>query len=251
MAEEVSFAVYRYRPGEKPYYAAYSVPLVRGMTVLDALTYIKEKLDTTLAFRASCRMGICGSCAVMLNGFPHLACHTQVHEVRGKGKKIEVGPLAHFPVVRDLVVDLGPLFQKHRAVRPYILEASEGQESRQLPEELERYLQFAYCLKCGSCWAACPTAATDGRFLGPQALAQAYRYLADTRDRGGRERLALVAETEGAWRCHFAGNCSKACPKGVDPALGVQLLKRALVRSRGKKAAVTRVVSPAAKKEAR
>ncbi|MBC7347374.1 MAG: succinate dehydrogenase iron-sulfur subunit [Clostridia bacterium] len=250
MAEEVSFAVYRYRPGDKPYYAAYSVPVARGMTVLDALTYIKENLDTTLAFRASCRMGICGSCGMMLNGFPHLACHTQVDEVRGKGKKIEVAPLAHFPVVRDLVVDLGPLFAKHRAVRPYILEAGEGEESRQLPEELERYLQFAYCLKCGSCWAACPTAATDAHFLGPQALAQAYRYLADTRDRGGGTRLALVAQSEGAWRCHFAGNCSKACPKGVDPALGVQLLKRALVRLPAKKAVVATAVSSAAKKEA-
>lgn len=234
------FAVYRYHPaaGTRPHYDRHRLEVRQGLTVLDALTHIKENLDPTLAFRASCRMGICGSCAVMVNGRPVLACHTQIEEIREKTITIE--PLANFPVVRDLVVDLEPLFIKHREIRPYLSGEALGEETRQLPAELEAYLQFAYCLKCGICWAACPTAAVDREFLGPQALAQAYRYAADTREKDPHLHLEPAAGPQGAWRCHFAGNCSKACPKGVDPALGVQLLKQALTRSRPKPAGASR-----------
>jgi len=233
-ARNITFRVQRFNPetDSRPYMAEYTVPYTEGMTVLDGLIYIKEKLDGTLAFRMSCRMGICGSCGMLVNGFPHLACHTQVSEL--ESDVLEVKPLPNYPVIRDLVPDLGPMFEKHREVKPYIIRADEEElenrsgEFLQKPEELEAYLQFAYCLKCGMCLAACPTVATDRAFFGPQALAQAYRYSADSRDAGQAERLEVLNSPHGPWRCHLAGACSEACPKGVDPALAIQLLKREL-----------------------
>lgn len=227
-----TFRVQRYNPQKDshPYLQSYQVPSRQGLTVLDGLYYIKEKLDGSLAFRSSCRMGVCGSCGMFVNGHPHLACHTQVAELASD--VIEVRSLPNFDIIKDLVADLTPLFQKHRSIKPYIIRRDAGEvdnptrEFLQSPAELEAYLQFAYCLKCGLCLAACPTVATDREFIGPQALAQAYRYCADSRDGGNAERFVVVDNPHGAARCHLAGACSDACPKGVDPALGIQLLKR-------------------------
>lgn len=258
--KEVTFRVYRYDPAGKegPGFKTYTIPFTRGMTVLDGLIYIKENLDGSLSFRTSCRMGVCGSCGVLVNGFPHLACHTQITELGAE--VLEVRPLPNYRVVKDLVVDLTPLFEKHQMVKPYIIRPDKEEvenptrEFLQTPEELERYLQFAYCLKCGLCLAACPTVATDAEFLGPQALGQAYRYEADSRDGAGKERLKVVSGAHGAWRCHFAGACSQACPKGVDPALAVQLLKRKLILNAlgfGKKKKLAPVAPPVEKKTPR
>jgi len=206
------------------------VPVTRGMTVLDGLFYVKENLDSTLAFRSSCRMAICGSCAVLINNFPHLACHTQIEELNADTLVIKSVP--NYPVIRDLVVDLTTLFEKHKAVKPYLIRSETAEletpsaEFLQMPEELEAYLQFSYCIKCGICLAACPTVATDRLFPGPQAMAQCYRYSGDSRDDGAKERFSGVDNDHGMWRCHLAGACSEACPKGVDPALAIQLLKR-------------------------
>ncbi|NLG69526.1 MAG: succinate dehydrogenase iron-sulfur subunit [Firmicutes bacterium] len=212
----------------------YQVPYTPGMTVLDALIAVKERQDGSLAFRSSCRMGVCGSCGMLVNGKPRLTCQTQVSEL---GTHLEVAPLPNHDVIKDLVPDLSGTFERHRKVHPYIIRpAADEAEMRaptrefdQTPEEMERYLQFAYCLKCSLCVAACPTAATDPLFLGPQALAQAYRYIADSRDAGWEVRADAVDGVHGVFSCHLAGACSEACPKGVDPALGIQLLKRSLL----------------------
>ncbi|HEY8498093.1 MAG TPA: succinate dehydrogenase iron-sulfur subunit [Limnochordales bacterium] len=212
----------------------FEVPYTPGMTVLDALIAVKEHHDGSLAFRSSCRMGVCGSCGMYVNGKPRLACQTQVSELGGT---VEVAPLPNHDVIKDLVPDLSPTFERHRKVHPYIIRPagdepemrSPTREFAQTPEEMERYLQFAYCLKCSLCVAACPTAATDPLFLGPQALAQAYRYVADSRDGGWAARADVVDGPHGVFSCHLAGACSEACPKGVDPALGIQLLKRTLL----------------------
>lgn len=207
----------------------FTLPMRKGMTVLDGLLYIKEHLDNTLAFRSSCRMGICGSCGMLINSFPMLACHTPVEEL--KATTITVKSLPNFPVVRDLVPDLDSLFEKHRSVRPFVMGRGDVEEAAELiqpAEVLESYVQFAYCVKCGMCMSACPTVAWDDRFLGPQPLAQAYRYCADTRDMGARDRFRKADSRHGVWLCHLAGACSEACPKGVDPALALQLLKRAM-----------------------
>lgn len=237
-AEAVVFRILRFNAekDKAPAWAEFEVPVRRGMTVLDGLSYIKENLDSSLSWRSSCRMGVCGSCGMFVNGLPRLACQNQVRDVMGKGRRVlEIKPLPNYDLVRDLVTDFTSLFEKHRAVQPYLIREDEVElrspkaEFYQAPEELQRYLQFSYCIKCGLCVAACPTAATDEHFLGPQALAQAYRFTADSRDEGFPKRRAVAGGRHGVWKCHFAGECSHVCPKGVDPAFGQQLLKRELI----------------------
>ncbi len=231
----INYHVTRFNPetDPAPYVRTYVVPVSEGMTVLDGLHFIKEKLDPTLAWRYSCRMGICGSCGMLLNGKPGLACNTQILHIAKTD--LAVGPLPNFAIIRDLVPDLFSMFEKHRSVRPYILRADEAEindpagEFYQSPEQLENYLQFTYCIKCGCCMAACPTLATDVRYLGPMPLAAAQRYNADTRDGGSQDRKAVTAAPSGVFRCHYAGECSRVCPKGVDPARALQYLKRRLV----------------------
>ncbi len=233
--QELTFKVQRYTPGQdkEPYLQEFTIPFTEGMTVLDGLIYIKEKVDNTLSFRSSCRMGICGSCGVLVNNFPMLACHTPIEELQTD--RIEVKSLPNFPIIRDLVASLDLLFEKHKSIKPYIISSDirEAEEPTaeyvQSREELESYVQFAYCVKCGLCMAACPTVATDALFLGPQPLGQVYRYCTDRRDMGAKERFHEVDSPHGVWLCHLAGACSEACPKGVDPALAIQLLKRAMV----------------------
>jgi succinate dehydrogenase / fumarate reductase iron-sulfur subunit len=210
------------------------------MTVLNALLYAKEYFDHSLAIRYSCRMASCGSCGMMINDVPRLACYTQVAEFPNSA--ISVGPLDHYPLVRDLVTDFTGFFDKHRSVAPFLLrnDLSEQRtpmsEFEQSPEELNAFIQFSYCIKCGLCNAACPTMSNDSTFIGPQALGQAYRYIADSRDEGASQRLASVDQAHGIWRCHFAGSCSFVCPKGVDPALAIQKLRRlTLSKSTGKR----------------
>ncbi len=233
-AREIVFHVRRYTPGKdgRPHIASFRVPVRSGMTVLEGLHYIKENLDQSLAWRYSCRMGVCGSCGMLLNGQPMLACNTQIMDIADTA--LTVGPLPNFEIIRDLVPDLTGMFEKHRSLMPFI-----GREEAELnnplgeyyqtPEDLEHYLQFSFCIKCGCCMAACPTLATDVRYLGPMPLAQAYRYSNDTRDSAARERAEVAGSSHGAFRCHYAGECSRACPKGVDPARAIQHLKRQLV----------------------
>ena len=232
---QISFHITRFNPetDRGPFVKVYPVPVREGMTVLDGLHYIKDNLDSTLAWRYSCRMGICGSCGMLLNGRPGLACNTQILEIADRD--LTVGPLPNFEIIRDLVPDLWSMFDKHHSLKPYIRRTNEAEindpsgEFYQSPEQLESYLQFSFCIKCGCCMAACPTLATDARYLGPMPLAAARRYNTDTRDEGCRERSELTGAPAGVFRCHFAGECSRACPKGVDPARALQLLKRQLV----------------------
>jgi succinate dehydrogenase / fumarate reductase iron-sulfur subunit len=231
---EIRFHITRYNPetDAKPYVKTYTVPVAEGMTVLDGLHYIKENIDPTLVWRYSCRMGICGSCGMLINGSPTLACNTQILHITEKD--ITIGPLPNFKIIRDLVPDLLAMFEKHQAVKPFIIQNEEelndpAGEFYQSPKELEAYLQFTYCIKCGCCMGACPTLATDVRYQGPMPLTAAQRYNSDTRDAGRIERNEITGSEAGAFRCHYAGECSRVCPKGVDPAKAVQILKRKLV----------------------
>jgi succinate dehydrogenase / fumarate reductase, iron-sulfur subunit len=218
------------RTGEPVHYDRIEVPVQRWTTVLDALLHAKAYKDPSIAIRYSCRMASCGSCGMKINGIPRLACYTKVSEL--EGSTITVEPLANFPLIRDLVTDFSQFFDHHRALQPYVQnehadlkKGAKLSEFTQSPEDLDRFLQFSYCIKCGLCYSACPTVATDIKFPGPQALAQAYRYFIDNRDMAGKERMEGVDHRHGIWRCHFAGSCSSVCPKGVDPALGIQLLR--------------------------
>lgn len=216
--------------GEPGHYDSIEVPVQRWTTVLDALLHAKAYKDPSIGIRYSCRMASCGSCGMKINGIPRLACYTKVSEL--EGSSITVEPLANFPHLRDLVTDFSQFFAHHRGMQPYvqsehadIKDKEKLSEFMQSPEDLDRFLQFSYCIKCGLCYSACPTVATDTKFPGPQALSQAYRYFIDNRDTAGKERMNIVDDKHGIWRCHFAGSCSSVCPKGVDPALGIQLLR--------------------------
>jgi succinate dehydrogenase / fumarate reductase iron-sulfur subunit len=218
--------------GEPARYDTFEVPVQRSTTVLDALLWVKQYIDHGIGIRYSCRMATCGSCGMKINSIPRLACYTKVSELEGSAITCE--PLANFPHLRDLVTDFSQFFSHHKDMEPYIhnkeADMDSGQVNRlsefmQSPEDVDRFLQFSYCIKCGLCYSACPTVAMDTKFPGPQALAQAYRYFVDSRDAAGKERLEKVDDRHGIFRCHFAGSCSSVCPKGVDPALGIQLLR--------------------------
>lgn len=206
----------------------FQIPYQKWTTVLDAILEAKKYLDHSIAVRYSCRQATCGSCGMIINGRPRLACFTKISELNSDVVTVE--PMKNFPIIRDLAVSFDRLFKAHNSLKPFIIREDsdipeKASELLQTPEELEKYIQFANCIKCGLCNSACPTMATDSSFIGPQALAQAYRYIADNRDKGKDDRLKIIDDSHGIWRCHFAGSCSQVCPKGVDPAMGIQLLR--------------------------
>ena len=209
-------------------FAEFKIPYQKWTTVLDAILEVKKHLDHSIAVRYSCRQASCGSCGMMINGKPSLACFTKITELNSD--VVTVKPMNNFPIIRDLVVGFDKMFANHKKIQPYIIrEDSEvsgnTKEFLQTPEDVEKYIQFSCCIKCGLCNSACPTMATDSSFIGPQALAQAYRYVADNRDKGKKNRLKIIDDSHGIFRCHSAGSCSQVCPKGVDPAMGIQLLR--------------------------
>ncbi|MCL4847933.1 MAG: succinate dehydrogenase/fumarate reductase iron-sulfur subunit [Acidobacteria bacterium] len=231
MAATVTVEVARYRPERdaEPVFQQYEVPVRHEWVVLDALTHVKDEIDGSVAFRWSCRMGVCGSCGMMVNGQPTLTCASYLTDHLPGPIRIE--PLRHFPVIRDLVVDLASFLRKLRRVKPWIVRDDgpvepEG-EYRQTPEELERYHQFSQCINCLLCYSACPIVGLEPDFTGPAAIALAQRYNLDSRDRGARERLEALSGDHGIWDCTFVGECTEVCPKNVDPAGAIQQYKLA------------------------
>lgn len=229
MPDTVTLTVARYRPEKEsePTYQEYQVPLRKDWVVLDALNYIKDRLDGSLSFRWSCRMGVCGSCGMMVNGTPKLTCAAFLEDhLPGP---IRVEPLRFFPIVRDLVVALDDFMRKLSKVKPWIVRAKEKPlaegEYLQTPEQLDTYKQFSMCINCTLCYAACPIYGLEGSFVGPAAVALAQRYNLDSRDQGATEREEILSHEGGIWECTFVGECTKVCPKDVDPAGAIQQYK--------------------------
>jgi fumarate reductase iron-sulfur subunit len=229
MADDITLHVARYRPEQEaePTVQEYVVPLRKELSVLDGLNYVKDHIDGSLSFRWSCRMGICGSCGMTVNGEPKLTCGTFLTDYAPGPVRVE--PMRNFPVVRDLVVDIGDFMQKLPKVSPWIIRDEEKSldegEYLQTPEELDEYKQFSMCINCMLCYAACPVYGLDPEFMGPAAIALAERYDLDSRDQGARERLDVLIEREGVWGCTFVGECTTVCPKHVDPAGAIQRYK--------------------------
>ncbi len=229
MSHRIRLQIARYRPEQESEatFDEYEVPYAKETAVLDGLNYVKDALDGTLAYRWSCRMGICGSCGMTVNGEPKLTCATFLGDYAPGPVRIE--PLRNFPVIRDLIVDIGDFMQKLVRVKPWIVRAaekpvSEG-EYRQTPEQLDDYKQYSMCINCMLCYAACPIYGLDPKFIGPAVIALAQRYNLDNRDEGSAERMAVLSEHEGIWGCTFVGECTKVCPKHVDPAGAIQRYK--------------------------
>lgn len=225
--DDYEFEIRRKKDTGESWMDIYSVPKKKVSTVLEGLIYISEHLDGTLSFRHSCRMEICGSCSMEINGKPRMACSTIVESL-GKDH-IRIEPLPHYRVIRDLIVDIEPFFDKYRKVKPYIIRHEEGPvttELLQTPEQFKEYEQYSMCIKCGLCLAACPISGSDDDYLGPAALVASLRHNLDSRDQGRRERLDITGTEEGTARCHLAGECTEVCPKDVDPSLAIQKLRR-------------------------
>ncbi|MGH8828459.1 MAG: succinate dehydrogenase iron-sulfur subunit [Jiangellaceae bacterium] len=228
MADTITLQVTRYLPGQdvEPTVQEYDVPLRPDWTVLDGLNHVKDHLDPTLSFRWSCRMGICGSCGMTVDGDPRLTCGTFLTDLAPG--PVRVAPLANFPVLRDLVVDISDFLEKLPRVKPWIVADDVDQaetEFLQTPAELDEYKQFSMCINCMLCYAACPVYGSDPTFIGPAAIALAERYDLDTRDHGESDRIDALLEGDGVWRCTFVGECTKVCPKHVDPAGAIQRYK--------------------------
>ena len=232
MAETIKLTVSRYRPEEEsePTFQTYDVPYNKDWVILDALNYVKDQLDGSLTFRWSCRMGVCGSCGMMVNGTPKLTCAVPLSDYVSSGQ-IRIEPLQFFPVVRDLVIDINSFLGKLSSVKPWIIRDDEKPpaegEYLQTPAELDVYKQFSMCINCLLCYSACPVVGLEPEFKGPAVIALAQRYNLDSRDQGAAERMAVLNEHEGMWGCTFVGECTKVCPKKVDPAGAIQLYKMA------------------------
>ncbi|MEE9606879.1 MAG: succinate dehydrogenase iron-sulfur subunit [Myxococcota bacterium] len=223
-----TFVVTRFDPDrdEVPKTQSYDVPVQPDWKVLDALNFIKDHIDPTLSHRWSCRMAVCGSCGMTVNGEPKLTCKDALSDY---GDTVEVEPLANFPIIRDLVVELDGFMEKLERVKPWIVRAKQKavQEGtyRQSPAELEEFKQFSECINCMLCYAACPVVANEPDFLGPAAIAIGHRYNLDSRDEGADQRNEIFRGEGTVFSCTYANECSEVCPKNVDPAAAVNQAK--------------------------
>ena len=224
---ELELEVMRYDPekDKAPWFQKYRVNCEEDWAILDALNYVKENIDTTLSYRWSCHMMVCGSCGMMVNGEPSLTCKTFIRDLPDK---VRIEPLENFPIERDLVVVLDDVMEKLQKAQPYIIRKEpppENTEFTQSRADLYKYKQYTMCVNCMCCYAACPQYALDNSFIGPAALTLAHRYNLDSRDQGKSQRLDILADHDGVWDCSFVGACSEVCPKSVDPAAAIQQMK--------------------------
>ncbi|MBA7578002.1 Succinate dehydrogenase iron-sulfur subunit [subsurface metagenome] len=228
MVDSVTFKVFRFDPAgdTEPLQQDFEIPLRPRMTVLDGLLHILEEQDNTLSFRFACREGVCGSCAMFINGSYRLACQTQISSLGAK--EVVVNPLPHLPLIKDLVVNMDPFFEKYKSVEPYLktLTASPEKERQQSPKQRKKINEVIDCTLCGCCYSACPMTWTNKDYLGPAALIKAYRFVVDSRDEAGVERINIVDSEAGIWRCHATFNCVEACPKMINPTASILALKR-------------------------
>jgi fumarate reductase iron-sulfur subunit len=229
-ASEATLEIFRYKPDDgdsEGSFDTFKVPYRDDWVVLDAINYIKDHLDGTISHRWSCRMGVCGSCGMMVNGVPRLTCSAFLKEWHPAPIRVE--PLAGFPVVRDLVINMEDFMGKLHDVKAWLIPKEERTleqgEYRQSPAELATYKQYTMCINCMLCYSACPVYALEPEFLGPAAIALAQRYNMDSRDKGDQERADVVWSDRGIWECTFVGQCSAVCPKHVDPAAAIQQAK--------------------------
>ena len=229
---QVDLRILRYDPERdaKPHWEAYSVDAdPKGDRVLDLLHRVKYEQDGTLTFRRSCAHGVCGSDAMLINGRNRLACKIRVEQL-GK-RRITVAPLPGLPVVKDLVVDMDGFFDKLKSVQPFLIDKgpAPARERIQSPEQRERYDDTTKCILCGACTSSCPSFWANDTYVGPAAIVNAHRFIFDSRDGGGDERLEILADKDGVWRCRTIFNCTDACPRGIHITQAIMEVSSAIV----------------------
>jgi succinate dehydrogenase / fumarate reductase iron-sulfur subunit len=226
--------IFRYNPeaDKKPHYETYEVDAEPTDRVLDLLEYVKGNFDGTLSFRRSCAHGICGSDAMRINGINHLACKVLAKDIGGT--KMTIEPILGLPVIKDLIVDMEPFFDHYRSVLPYFIndEKPPKKERLQSPEDRERFDDTTKCILCACCTTSCPSFWSNENYVGPAAIVAAHRFIFDSRDRAAAERLKILNDQFGVYRCHTIFNCTTACPREIQVTRAIGEVKQAIATGR-------------------
>ncbi len=227
-----TFSIYRFNPdtGVNPSLDTYEINLEDcGPMVLDALIHIKGKIDPTLTFRRSCREGVCGSCSMNIDGTNTLACTKYINDSKGK---VKIYPLPHMPVIKDLVPDLSQVYKQYSSIEPWLKTSKNlsERERKQLPEDRKELDGLYECIMCFCCSTSCPSYWWNGdKYLGPAILLQAWRWISDNRDEATEERIENLNDSFKLYRCHTIMNCTKTCPKGLNPAKAIASIKQKIL----------------------
>jgi succinate dehydrogenase / fumarate reductase iron-sulfur subunit len=232
----VTFRIRRFNPevSAEAFWDDFQVEIDPKERVLDALHKIKWELDGSLTFRRSCAHGICGSDAMRINGKNRLACKTLIKDLN-PAKPITVEAIKGLTVLKDLVVDMDPFFQAYRDVMPFLITKDTNEPTRerlQTAEDRERFDDTTKCILCAACTSSCPVFWNDGQYFGPAAIVNAHRFIFDSRDEAGEQRLEILNDRDGVWRCRTTFNCTDACPRGIEVTKAIQEVKRALITRR-------------------
>ncbi|MEU9664967.1 succinate dehydrogenase iron-sulfur subunit [Streptomyces bobili] len=232
----VTFRIRRFNPevAAEAFWDDFQVEIDPKERVLDALHKIKWELDGSLTFRRSCAHGICGSDAMRINGKNRLACKTLIKDLN-PAKPITVEAIKGLTVLKDLVVDMDPFFQAYRDVMPFLITKDTNEPTRerlQSAEDRERFDDTTKCILCAACTSSCPVFWNDGQYFGPAAIVNAHRFIFDSRDEAGEQRLEILNDRDGVWRCRTTFNCTDACPRGIEITKAIQEVKRALITRR-------------------
>ncbi len=231
----ITLRIRRFNPEEHPdaVWVDYQLTVDPKIRVLDAINTVKWEQDGTLTYRRSCAHGVCGSDAMRINGKNRLACKTLIKDVSPE-KPITIEPIKGLTVLKDLVVDMDPFFQAYRDVMPFLITNGNAptKERIQSEEDVQRFEDTTKCILCAACTTSCPVFWNDGQYFGPAAIVNAHRFIFDSRDEGAEQRLEILNDREGVWRCRTTFNCTDACPRGIEVTKAIQEVKRALVTRR-------------------
>lgn len=227
---QMTLRIFRYNPekDKKPHYENFKLEAEATDRVLDLLEYIKSYHDGTLTFRRSCAHGVCGSDAMRINGVNRLACKVLVQDLNRK--KITIEPLLGFRVYKDLLVDMEPFFEHYRSIMPYFVndDPAPKRERLQSPEERARFDDTTKCILCAACTTSCPSFWANERYVGPAAIVNAHRFIFDSRDQAAAERLKILNDEFGVYRCHTIFNCTEACPRDIEVTRAIGEVKKAI-----------------------
>ena len=230
MTMEIKLKVFRYNPekDKKAHHDTYTLEAEPTDRVLDLLEFVKGQIDGTLSFRRSCAHGVCGSDAMRINGLNRLACKVLVRDLHSR--KIVIEPILGLRVIKDLIVDMEPFFDNYRAIMPYLVndEPAPKREREQSNAQRERFDDTTKCILCAACTTSCPSYWANEAYLGPAAIVNAHRFIFDSRDRAGAERLKILNESWGVYRCHTIFNCTIACPREIEVTQAIGEVKKAL-----------------------
>jgi succinate dehydrogenase / fumarate reductase iron-sulfur subunit len=231
----ITLRIRRFNPEEHPdpVWVDYQLTVDPKIRVLDAINTVKWEQDGTLTYRRSCAHGVCGSDAMRINSKNRLACKTLIKDVNPE-KPITIEPIKGLTVLKDLIVDMDPFFQAYRDVMPFLITTGNAptKERIQSEEDVQRFEDTTKCILCAACTTSCPVFWNDGQYFGPAAIVNAHRFIFDSRDEGAEQRLEILNDREGVWRCRTTFNCTDACPRGIEVTKAIQEVKRALVTRR-------------------